>query len=127
MRSAFLDSTSADDVQVLARRLLADALAGDTAAAALWLSYAVGKPRAAVDPDALDLDEFKLIFQSPTKARLLAGLMDLVPPAAAVELLRDLDLLPADGEAALGKVLEAGRDKDVLRITAAERKAKVGK
>jgi hypothetical protein len=86
MRTAFLDALTAEDVQALARRLLRQALAGDTAAAQLVLSYILGKPTAAVDPDALDLAEWQLLARSPSRAEMALTAIDAVPPALAVEM-----------------------------------------
>jgi hypothetical protein len=65
MRSAFLAAITPEDVQMVARRLLAQALAGNETAAALFLSYALGKPTRGVDVDRLDLDEWKLLAERP--------------------------------------------------------------
>jgi hypothetical protein len=65
MRSAFLNAVSADQVQELARKLVAMALAGDVAAAKLVLLYALGRPTDAVNPDTLDLDEWRLRQDCP--------------------------------------------------------------
>src|SRR5262245_62448367 len=53
-RTAFLEAVGPAQVQALAGRLLAQALAGDVDAARLVLAYAVGRPQAAVDPDGAD-------------------------------------------------------------------------
>ena len=83
MRSAFLDAVSAEGVQALARKLLAQALAGDVQAAQLFLAYAVGKPAPAADPDALDLAEWQLLARSPSRAEMSLTAIDAVPPALA--------------------------------------------
>src|SRR5262249_26309457 len=65
MRSAFLEAVSADQVKELARNLVAMALAGDVPAAKLVLLYALGRPTAAVDPDGLDMQEWRLRQDCP--------------------------------------------------------------
>src|SRR4051794_21302899 len=49
-RTAFLEAVGPEQVQALAARLLARALAGDAEAARLVLAYAVGRPQPAADP-----------------------------------------------------------------------------
>jgi hypothetical protein len=83
LRSAFLDAVSDEDVAALARRLKDLAMAGDMAAATLFLSYALGKPAKVVDVDRLDLHEFALLDAAPTTARVLALLTDSTDPAVA--------------------------------------------
>jgi hypothetical protein len=55
-----LETVSPEDLQAIVRRLLEKVKEGDVAAARLVLSYTVGKPDKAVDPDRLDVDEFQL-------------------------------------------------------------------
>ncbi len=65
LRAAFLDAVSEAEVAELAKALLKKALDGDSAAAHLFLSYALGKPVAVRDPDMLDLDELALLLKRP--------------------------------------------------------------
>lgn len=60
LRSALLAALTEEDVRRLARRLMADADAGDVAAARLLFLYAIGKPGSAVDPDTLDQQELAM-------------------------------------------------------------------
>lgn len=70
MRSALLKSATPEKVQALGDKLHELALGGDLQAAQLWLTYCVGKPVAAVDPDRLDLEEFALLDERPTPAQV---------------------------------------------------------
>jgi hypothetical protein len=88
MRQAFAEALSADDLARLARSLHADALEGDTAAAALLLSYCIGKPTAAPDPDRLDLEELLLLLEGPQRAELLRACLSGVAAGEAAEYLR---------------------------------------
>jgi hypothetical protein len=56
-RQPFIDALSDSEVRELAADLLDRAFDGDLGAAALVLSYVVGKPFAAVNPDDVYLDE----------------------------------------------------------------------
>jgi len=76
-RKSLLAAVGPEDVAAVGRKLLAQALAGDVAAAKVLLAHVVGKPLPAVDPDRLDLDELRLLLESP-----LAG--DL-PPTGRVD------------------------------------------
>jgi hypothetical protein len=58
-RKAFCDAVSHEDLVEIARAMKAKAKGGDVAAAKLVLAYAVGKPADVVEPDTLDLEEFK--------------------------------------------------------------------
>jgi hypothetical protein len=55
LRKALLESLGEEDVAKLGRKLLDQAMTGDVAAAKVLLSYLVGKPDKAVDPDRTEL------------------------------------------------------------------------
>jgi len=57
IRSALLDAVDDGGIDQVAHGLLQAAKAGDVAAAKLLLSYTIGQPMAATNPDRLDLDE----------------------------------------------------------------------
>ena len=93
MRRAFQDAVTPEDVRALAAALWAKARGGDVAAAQLALSYLLGKPGPAPDPDRLDLDEFRLLAESPTLAEVLRAYCDGIDPAAASTLIRMILML----------------------------------
>ena len=76
MRSAFLNAVTEADVAAVARSLLTKTLAGDMEAARLFLSYAVGKPAAVVDPDTLDLAEMGLLLRYPADVYAQQAIME---------------------------------------------------
>jgi hypothetical protein len=90
LRKAFLSAASPEKMKELADKLLSQALSGDTAAASLFLAYALGKPGKAADPDRVDLEEWALLDASPSDARVWARMLECVPPHLAAELLRDI-------------------------------------
>ena len=57
-----------EDIEAIAKRLVEQAKAGDVAAARLLLSYAIGQPTEAVDPDTLDQQEWAIFRQVPVPA-----------------------------------------------------------
>jgi hypothetical protein len=65
MRTQLLDAVDADGIAEVARAMLVAAKAGDTAAARLVLSYAVGPPLPAADPDRLDANELEALRSRP--------------------------------------------------------------
>jgi hypothetical protein len=65
MRTQLLDAVDSDGIAEVARAMLAAAKAGDTAAARLVLSYAVGPPLPAADPDRLASNELEALRSRP--------------------------------------------------------------
>ena len=64
----------------VARKVRDQALAGDVAAGKVLLSYVVGKPAPAADPDWLDLDEMRLTTERPFALQLLLRTIQGVDP-----------------------------------------------
>jgi hypothetical protein len=60
-RKALVSAATDEDFAVIAHVLLFKAKSGDLAAIKLLLSYTIGKPVEAPDPDRLDLDDFQLL------------------------------------------------------------------
>jgi hypothetical protein len=85
LRSAALEELTADDVRALVRRLHTRALSGDVPAATLLLRYAFGRPPEAIDPDTLDLDEWKKLAAMPAYYEVAHVPIDGVVPALAIE------------------------------------------
>jgi hypothetical protein len=89
MRSAFLNAVSEADVAAVARSLLKKAQAGDVEAARLYLSYALGKPAAVVEPDTLDLDEMGLLLRYPADECEQQAMMEGARAPASVAALKE--------------------------------------
>jgi hypothetical protein len=79
-----------EDIAAIAQQLLEQAKAGDVAAARLLLSYAIGQPTEAVDPDTLDQQEWAIFRQVPVPAPEVERLIHDVPIDFACELARAL-------------------------------------
>jgi hypothetical protein len=103
LRRALLAAVGEEDLEAVARRLVAQAREGDTAAARLLLAYTLGKPGGAVDPDTLDLQEWQLYRQRPV---------------AGPDLLRVLTNLPADAACAILRAALPGVADGMLRLLA---------
>jgi hypothetical protein len=86
-RQALLDAVGPEDVAQVARKLHELALAGDVPAAKVLLAYVVGKPAQAVHPDRLDLDEVKLLLESPLGTEVLTHAAFGAPLGAAKQIL----------------------------------------
>src|SRR5215813_4620983 len=65
LRQAFLSAATEERMQELGGKLFAAALAGDWQAAKLLLLFVIGRPAEAVDPDRLDLAEWRLRQDCP--------------------------------------------------------------
>jgi hypothetical protein len=87
-RREFTDAISADEVRALARKLYAQALAGDLAAAKLVLSYCLGRPSVAEDPDAGAQRELQLAARWPGAVEALALLSGHIDAAEAIDKIR---------------------------------------
>jgi hypothetical protein len=126
-RAALLSAVTAEDLAALGGKLLAAALAGDWLAAKLLLSYVVGKPREVVDPDRLDLDEFRQVIAGPSLASVLYASTQTVDPRLAVEAWADLR--PADADALWRRLDdECGRAPETFdRFFQNEGKARAGR
>ena len=80
LRSLIVEELADDDLQAIVSKMVADAKAGDTAAAKLLFSYAIGKPTDPVcQPDhveahELDTEAAKLDAE---RRRLIAGPSDI--------------------------------------------------
>jgi hypothetical protein len=88
LRRALLAAVTEEDMEVVARRLVAQAVEGDIAAARLLLSYTLGKPGAAVDPDTLDQQEWQLYRQRPVNGQDLVAILSNLPVDLACTMLR---------------------------------------
>src|SRR5262245_20268581 len=83
MRQVLLDCVSEDDLHAIVTGLVEDAKNGDLGAARLVLSYVVGKPTAAVDPDHLDVEEFDLFQQEAKSSEQVLTPINGVPAGLA--------------------------------------------
>jgi hypothetical protein len=83
LRQAALEAVTPDDVRAIMAQLTALARDGDVAAAKVVLSYAIGKPAEAPDPDRLDVEEWKGFKEV---APMLTEAAGLITPDASLPL-----------------------------------------
>jgi hypothetical protein len=64
-RRALAEAVTEEMIAAVVRKLAEMALAGDVAAIKLFLAYTVGKPSPTVNPDTLDVEEYRQLLQEP--------------------------------------------------------------
>jgi len=90
LRQAMYQAVREEDVQAITEALVEKAKAGEVAAAKLVLSYVIGKPPEAVDPDRLDLEEWQLYQEGAVSCQEVDGLLKTLQPFLACGLAREL-------------------------------------
>ena len=68
LRQAALDAVSPEQMSEVFQALHRNAVNGDVAAAKLLLSYTIGKPTAAENPDTLDQQEFRIMVANTAES-----------------------------------------------------------
>jgi hypothetical protein len=89
-RRALSAAVSNADLEQLGLVLLRHAVDGDWAAAALLLTYTIGRPTEAVDPDADDVHEWQLCQQLPVPAGEVERIINCLPADTACNLVQRL-------------------------------------
>ena len=90
LRSLLLDVVDPDRMKRIAFKVAEMAEDGDMAAVKLLFEYVLGKPLAGMNPDAVDLDEWRLLDASPTKYHVMAALLGAVQPEGAAARLAEI-------------------------------------
>jgi hypothetical protein len=75
------------------------------------LAYVIGQPATAVDPDSLDVHEFKLLEAHPSRSEVVRALADTVPAAVAAQVVRDV--MPNDTTAARAQIFGSPSKEDI--------------
>jgi hypothetical protein len=68
LRAALINAVTGTDIRQIAEQLLAQARQGNLAAIKLLLQYVLGKPTPMVNPDTLDVEEWRQIHQPTWQA-----------------------------------------------------------
>lgn len=100
IRRALLDAVTLEEIHYLARGLMDRALEGNLAAAKLLLSYLIGKPGPAAEPDTLDLQEWHQHQAAAVTTTAVNELLNTVPAATANAIARIIWPIVARGHIA---------------------------
>jgi hypothetical protein len=106
LRREFLAEATGEDLRAVCRALLERAKEGDVAAAKLAMSYLVGKPEKAVDPDTLDEQEWH-IWRRYTASSEWVDLIQCLPLDVILNLVRSVWPVLAREKCAQGQALFA--------------------
>jgi hypothetical protein len=85
-RRTLCESVTDEDIEAVSKKLLDQAKQGDVAAARLLLSYTIGRPAPAVDPDTLDLNEWDIYRRTPANPQDVDNFIGGMPAAFACKL-----------------------------------------
>jgi hypothetical protein len=88
LRKAFLERATGERLKALADKLIELALEGNVQAAKLVLSYTLGKPAAAVNPDRMDVEEWHGYRETTGMVTELPGMMRAPEPELPLRLMR---------------------------------------
>jgi hypothetical protein len=126
LRTALLGRVTPEDVEAVADELIRQAKEGDLAAAKLLLSYTLGKPAPAVDPDTLDWQEWENYRRQPDPAPDMAAAAQRPTLAFALDYLRALLPSLTEGQKRLYLQEDHARQVEEQREAAAraERRAR---
>jgi hypothetical protein len=87
-RKVLQETVTDEDIQAAARKLIEQARAGDLAAIRLLFSYTIGKPAAAVDPDRVEVEEWKLMQETSVAPQVMSGVLQSLPADWVVRMLQ---------------------------------------
>jgi hypothetical protein len=89
LRSALVECVGEDDIRQIARGLLFSAKAGHLPSIRVLFMYVLGKPSCAVNPDTLDIEEWRQLVQPLAQiAAELPQVLMTVPAATAADMVR---------------------------------------
>src|SRR5205823_3604927 len=111
LRQALLDAVSPDDLAEIAKALADKAKRGDVAAAKVLLTYLVGKPAPAPDPDRLDVEEVGRLRERAYLLRDMTPLFHAPDAGPFLDILREVRSAKTGGLA--GRLGAALRDPNV--------------
>ncbi len=107
MRSALCQAVTREDIQAVARWLLARAKEGDLAAIKLLFAYTIGRPVETVDPDTLDFKEWRLYQQATVTPHDIGATLKKFPADLASTIVGTaLPIKASEGASYLAEQLE---------------------
>jgi hypothetical protein len=93
LRREFLAAMTPKKMRKLAHSLYEFAVGGDLESLKLLLAYVVGPPQKEVDPDRLDLDEWRLLLSSPSESEVWHA-REQIDTTLALAVARGASLVP---------------------------------
>ena len=90
MRTALLEAVSENRLSRIVGKLADLAEAGDVAAAKLVLSYVVGRPAEAPDPDGVDDDEWRRLKEMPEWPDVRELIVSCIPTGMAAGVVTEM-------------------------------------
>lgn len=90
IRQAFFSAVSDEDLKGIVAAIIAEAKKGNVQAAKLLLSYLLGKPAAAVNPDRLDIEEWKGYQDTSKMLDEMPYQMSRVTPEFPLDMVREM-------------------------------------
>jgi hypothetical protein len=116
LRQVLLNGVTAEDMAVIAHKLIDLAKDGNVQAIKLLFSYTLGKPPATEPPDQLDIQEWQLFRQSATMAEELPGLVATPDPSLPLQMVRAArPAMASDMSRQLSEALRAGAEQERKR------------
>ncbi len=90
MRRTVAEAVTHKEMHQLVRKLYTEATQGDRAAAKLLMAYGIGCPEKVVDPDAVDVDEWRRFQQLPASNAEFERIWHRIPIHNMMDLLKTL-------------------------------------
>jgi hypothetical protein len=124
LRAALLRMVTEQDIMEIACRLVMDAKVGDKAATKLLFQYVIGKPQPAINPDTLDVDEFKNLQAEAACGDAVPNVMEQPALPFWLEVLPHVtDSVTRRVAGEIGDMCAQADEKDKRRAECAARKA----
>lgn len=90
LRAALLEEITDDDIQAVVRKLIEMSKTGNLQAAKLLLSYAIGKPTPAPNPDHVEIDEWQYFEKTAAMSDTVDKVVRSTEPEAILNMGREL-------------------------------------
>jgi hypothetical protein len=117
---AFRSVVSQEKAQALALKLMDMAMEGNLAAAKLLLTYGIGRPQEAVNPDSLDIQEWALWRQAPGMSEEMPKVIKCLTAEQACLLAREIQ--PEVSQEMLTQLAQGMQQRNDRDAAARERK-----
>jgi hypothetical protein len=123
-RKSLLAAVSPDEIAAVGRRLLADALAGNVAAARVLIEQTCGRPPEPASEDSADLNELALRLAAPLSVQVILASLESMSPSAAIDF---INAAVAGGRPGIDSVLDKFRAANLADLRRQVLAARAGK